>query len=280
MAEHDEHLEAFELSLYGGAVERRYRRLRPEVDQLPWGSIECSRYPAAVVEGARRTWTEAAFQEHRTGAACATTLKALIGARAPLDLVAFASRFPLDEMVHVELCARLVAELGGAVTIMHDPRNLIVEPDRDAPALMQAAELIVCNFCVGEALSIPVLRGSWHASKHPLIRGVLARIVKDEAAHGQLGWLFLDWADERLTEPQRRRLAEVARETIAAVVLRWEQLLPRAPTPLDTDTLGWMETTSYLSLARRSLASHVLAPLRERGIDPCIDVFGHDVVAP
>jgi len=268
MAERDEHLETFELSLYGGAVERRYRRLRPEVDELPWGSIDRSRYPSAVVEGARRTWTEAAFQEHRTGAACAATLKALIAARAPLDLVAFASRFPLDEMVHVELCARLVAELGGAVTLMHDPRELVTEPAREAPALMQAAELIVRNFCVGEALSIPVLRGSWHASKHPLIRGVLARIVKDEAAHGQLGWLFLDWADERFTDRQRQRLAEVARETIVAVVKRWEQITPTAPTPLDADTLGWMESTRYLALARRSLATHVLAPLRERGIDP------------
>jgi predicted enzyme related to lactoylglutathione lyase len=27
------------------------------------------------------------------------------------------SRFPLDEMVHVELCARLVGELGGAVIV-------------------------------------------------------------------------------------------------------------------------------------------------------------------
>ena len=274
-----EHLEAFELSLYGGAVERRYRRLRPEVDELPWGSIDCAKYAPDVVEGARRTWTEAAFQEHRTAAACAATLKALIAARAPLDLVAFASRFPLDEMVHVELCARLVGEMGGAVRLMHDPRNLILEPDRAEPALMQAAELIVRNFCVGEALSIPVLRGSWHASKHPLIRGVLARIVKDEAAHGQLGWLFLDWAEERLSQSDRTRLAEVARETIVAVVERWQLIKPAAPSPLDADTLGWMESTSYLELARRSLASHVLGPLRERGIDPGVDVFGRAVAA-
>ena len=274
-----EHVEAFELSLYGGAVERRYRRLRPEVDELPWGSIDCSKYPSEVVQAAQRTWTEAAFQEHRTGAACAATLKALIAARAPIDLVAFASRFPLDEMVHVELCARLVAELGGAVTVMYDPRTLIIEPDRDAPALMQAAELMVRNFCVGEALSIPVLRGSWHASKHPLIRAVLARIVKDEAAHGQLGWLFFDWAEARLTPSDRERLGTVARQTIIAVTERWATITPSAPSALDADTLGWMESTSYLALARRSLASHVLAPLRERGIDAGVDVYGRPCAA-
>ncbi len=264
----EERLEAFELSLYGGAVERRYRRLRPEVESLPWGTIHPERYPPEVVEAARRAWTEAAFQEHRTGAACAATLKTLIACRAPLDLVAMASRFPLDEMVHVELCARLVGELGGAIALMHDPRSMIVEPPRDMPMLLQAAELIVRNFCVGEALSIPVLRGSWHASRHPLIREVLCRIVKDEAAHGQLGWFFLDWAEDQLGDAERKHLAAIAAQTIGAVTERWKSVTPRPNSPLDADALGWMESQSYLELARRSLETHVLEPLVERSIHP------------
>lgn len=264
-------LEAFELSLYGGAVERRYRRLRPEIEDLPWGTLNPAHYAPNVVAAARRVWTEAAFQEHRTGAACAATLKALIATRAPLDLIAMATRFPLDEMVHVEMCARLVGELGGAISIMHDPRLIIAEPERDESALMQAAELVVRNFCVGEALSIPVLRGSWHAAKHPLIHGVLGRIVKDEAAHGQLGWLFLDWAQDRLTEAQRQRLGQVAHETIDTIVERWNTL-PQNQGHSDADALGWMESESYLELARRSMTSHVLEPLRERGIDPGVVV--------
>ncbi len=264
----EEKLEEFELSLFGGAVERRYRRLRPEVEKLPWGTLQPSKYAPEVVEAARRTWTEAAFQEHRTGAACAATLKALIITRAPLDLIAMASRFPLDEMVHVELCARLVGELGGAVKLMHDPRTMVVEPAREEQALMQAAELVVRNFCVGEALSIPVLRGSWHAAKHPLIHAVLGLIVKDEAAHGQLGWLFLDWAEEQFDSAQRARLARVARQTIDAVVQRWKTISPKKGNMLDAEALGWMESQSYLELAQRSLQTHVLEPLRERGIDP------------
>ncbi|MBK7862542.1 MAG: hypothetical protein IPJ65_28825 [Archangiaceae bacterium] len=264
----EERLEAFELSLYGGAVERRYRRLRPEVDALPWGTLRADPHPPEVVEAARRAWTEAAFQEHRTGAACAATLKALICARAPLDLVAMASRFPLDEMVHVELCARLVGELGGGIQLMHDPRNIIAEPARELPMLLQAAELIVRNFCVGEALSIPVLRGSWHAAKHPLIAQVLCRIVKDEAAHGQLGWFFLDWADELLGDAERKHLAAIAAQTIDAVRERWKTIVPRPNSPLDADALGWMESESYLALARRSMETHVIEPLVERGIDP------------
>ncbi len=261
-------VEAFELSLYGGAVERRYRKLRPEVDRLSWGTLKPERYPASIVEAARRTWTEAAFQEHRTGLACASTLRALIAARAPLDLVAMATRFPLDEMVHVELCARLVGELGGAIRLLHDPLHIIVEPDADAAPLRQAAELVVRNFCVGEAVSIPLLRGSWRAARHPLIRQVLGLIVKDEAAHGQFGWMFLDWASDRLDGPALQHLAAVARETILAVLDRWKILADRPSAVVDADALGWMESSSYLDLAHRSLRTHVVAPLVERGIDP------------
>lgn len=266
--EGDTGLEPFELCLLGGAVERRYRTLRPEVEALPWGTLRPDDHPPEVVASARRVWTEAAFQEHRTAAACALTLKALVCARAPLDLIAFASRFPLDEMVHVELCARLAMQLGGAVRLLHDPRHLLREPDPSLPALLQAAELVVHNFCVGEAVSIPVLHGSWHAARHPLIRSVLGRIVKDEAAHGQLGWLFLDWAEPMLDEDARGHLSRVARETIQVTVERWASIVPRPESPLDAEAIGWMESSSYLELAHRSLHTHVLAPLRARGLDP------------
>ena len=127
---------------------------------------------------------------------------------------------------------------------------------------------MVRNFCVGEALSIPVLRGSWHAARHPLVRAVLGRIVKDEAAHGQLGWLFLDWAEPSLNEQARAHLSRVARETIQATEERWKLIAPRPESSPDTHALGWMESASYLELAHRSLLTHVLAPLRARGIDP------------
>ena len=118
----------FELSLLGGAAERRYRRLRPEVEAMPWGTLRdgLAARPPEQILAARQVWTRAAFQEHRTGAACAKTLEALIAARAPLDLIAVATRFPLDEMAHVELCARLCAELGGGIPLLHDPLRLVL----------------------------------------------------------------------------------------------------------------------------------------------------------
>ena len=257
----------FELELFGGSVERRYRKLRPEVEAMPWGSFDVSTQPPHLVIAARRSWTSAAFQEHRTGAACAATLRALIEARAPLDLIAMAARFPVDEIVHVELCARLAMELGGGTEIIHDPNDLLRDPDPSLPALLRAADFVVRFFCVGETLSIPLLHGTWRATTHPLPRAVLARIVKDEAAHGIFGWMFLDWAQALLSGADREHLRTIANDAIQQIYRLWADIRAR-PRGLASEvhSLGWMETDAYLALAERSLQNKVIAPLRSRGI--------------
>lgn len=260
-------VERFELELYGEGVERRYRKMRPEVEAMPWGTLRPDEYPEAVVLAARRTWTGAAFQEYRTGIACAATLRALLEARAPLDLIAMATRFPLDELVHVELCSRLAMELGGGTEILHDPNHITHDPPPDLHPLLRAADLVVYNFCVGEALSIPILRGSWHAVKHPLIKAVLGRIVRDEAAHGAFGWAFLDWAVPLLEKKDLEYLGRVAEASIKTVHALWDDLRKRKPIEAkDEHALGWMQSEAYLSLAARSMEEKVLKPLRDRDI--------------
>jgi hypothetical protein len=256
----------FELSMLGGALERRYRRMRPEVEAMPWGTLDPSRYSPEMVLEARRSWTLAAFQEHRTGAACAATLEALIAARAPLDLVAVATRFPLDELAHVEMCARLATELGGGTRLFHEPEVLVPKPAQTLSPLVYAAELVVRVFCVGEAISIPLLRGTAQASTHPLVRAVLERIVKDEAAHGRFGWLFLDWALEMCDDDAQAHLAAAASDEMGKLVRNWDAIKP-GKAPLDeVHALGWMESQAYIDLARKSLETEVRAPLRARGL--------------
>jgi hypothetical protein len=265
--------ELFELELYGGGMERRYRRMRPEVEAMPWGTLDLSGISEEQLVSGRRAWTGAAFQEHRTAIACAATLRALIECRAPVDLIGVASRFPLDEMVHVELCARMAMELGGGTEIVHDPDAMVLDADPSTPPLLRAAELAVRFFCVGEALSIPLLRGTWKAAKHPLPRAVLGRIVRDEASHGTFGFAFLDWADDKLTDADRAHLSRHARMATDAIEAQWADIRKRhRERPPRTDTAGealaWMESSAYLALAKRSMDDKVLAPLRERGIDP------------
>lgn len=268
--------EIFELELAGGRSLQRYRAMRPEVEEMPWGTLapEVASLPPELVADAQRAWTGAAFQEFRTAAACSSTLTALLQARAPVDLIAFASRFPLDEMVHVELCSRVAAELGGAISISYDPEDLVTPLGEGEGPLMRAAHQVVAYFCVGEALSIPLLHGTWKAAKFPLTSAVLERIVRDEADHGQFGWAFLDWATPHLTDSDRAALALTASRAIEGVRRNWAAIRAeldvgaRSDDPRHTSDLGWMRSEDYLSLAERSLVRSVLAPLQERGITP------------
>jgi hypothetical protein len=259
-------LELFELEMLGGPTEGRYRKLRPEVEALPWGTLDPREHGEKDLADARGHWTLAAFQEQRTAAACAETVRALLACRAPLDLVAVASRFPLDEVVHVEMCARVAEELGGGTPIKYDPRRLAPAPDRDDPPILQAAEMIVAAYCVGEAFSVPVLRGTWHAARHPLLKGVLGIIVKDEAAHGTFGWTFLDWAGDALA-PYRHHLAKIARLAIDEFTANHEEIARMHDDGAGAE-LGWMEPTPYLALGRRAMKERVILPLQQRGIDP------------
>jgi hypothetical protein len=261
--------EVFELELCGAEIERRYRTLRPEVEEMPWGTLDPASFEPELLLAARRSWTGAAFQEYRTGAACAATLRALIEARAPLDLIAVASRFPLDEMVHVELCSRVAMELGGAIELVYETEHLVAPIATTDNLLLNAAHLVVSYFCVGEALSIPLLHGTSKSARHPLTKAVLQRIVKDEADHGTFGWAFLDWASPHLSRKDLDALAVTARQAIAEIHVLWDDIRkrPSAP-PQQIHDLGWLATDEYLALAHRAMDKQVLAPLRARDIHP------------
>jgi hypothetical protein len=261
--------ELFELELFGGGIEQRYRKMRPEVEAMPWGTLDVSGIPEPALVLARKQWTGAAFQEHRTGIACAATARALFECRAPLDLIALASRFVLDELVHVELCARMAMELGGGTEIVHDPNVLIVDPDPGLSPLLRAADIVVRSFCVGEALSIPLLRGTWKAARHALPRAVLGRIVRDEAAHGTFGFSFLDWALPNFSADDRAFVARSADRAIQAVHSQWKSIRESRTGTYDEsvgDALAWMQSDAYLALAARSMELRVRRPLLARGI--------------
>jgi hypothetical protein len=146
---------------------------------------------------------------------------------------------------------------------------MIIDPDPGLPPLLRAADMIARFFCVGEAVSIPLLRATWHAARHPLPRAVLGRIVKDEAAHGVFGFMFLDWALDEMTEADRKHVAAAADRAIIAVRALWRDLERNRRPDYDEslgDALGWLHSDAYLELAARSLESQVRKPLLERGI--------------
>jgi hypothetical protein len=246
----------FELEWMGGAAETLFRRVR-RMDELPWDTLDPKQFPDELVERARLSWTDGALGEYASAASFAALLRDLCEARAPVDLIGMAGAFVADEMLHTELNARMAMTLGGAAPYLVDFDKLVAQADESAPPLRRAVERAVRLCCVGEALSVPLLAGSRRAAGHPLTRGVLDRIVKDEPPHAALGWLVLQWAADRLDGPERARLVDVALDAVASYAPDWHQA-EKATVPFrpeDVAALGWMDPVGWRREARRAVRS-------------------------
>lgn len=253
----------FALDWLGGWSERRLRRRRPGIDDLPWGTLDLAALAPDDVVEARRVWTNGAFTEYASAAAFANLTTALLECGAPVDLTAVAADVVVDELDHVELVARLVGELGGAVPYHYDVARISQVTDPAATPLMRALELAVTVSCVGENLSVPALTRSRALATTPLIAAVLDRLLADEGPHAELGWRILAWAGPRLTAAERARLGVIAVGAIASFAPLWQA--PACPACQAPD-LGVTPPEDHGALLRRAVRERVLARLARAAI--------------
>jgi hypothetical protein len=248
--------DAFSLAMIGGPWGRRLAHRRAWIDELPWRES----LPQDAT-GARVVWTRTAFSEYASAAAFAQVSAALLAAGAPIDLVAAAGDFIVDEIVHTEAAARVAAALGGAVALDVDLTRLVRPPTPAAAGdpMLWAAELVVRTCCVGESLTMPMLKIARDVAGSALIEAALGAIIGDEASHAQLGWWFLDWAEPRLDDAARAHLGEVASAALAAFA-------PILGGGCSDSGLGALACDRYDAGFAAALARAVLDPLAARGI--------------
>lgn len=241
-----------------GPFRKRAQRRRAPFDALDWAApIDASDEAMAA---ARTVWTQSAFSEYASAGAFAEIAAALLAAGAPLDFVAAAGEFVLEETVHCEVSARLAMRFGGAVPLEVDLQKLVRPPRSDAP-VMRAAELLVRTSCVGEALTLPVLKASARVSSSPLVSGALRLIAADESAHAELGPWYLDWAADRLSDADRASLGAIAGAAIRAYVPLFDAVCVK-----DADALGVPACSAFDAAFLSALDKRVVAPLAARGI--------------
>jgi len=264
----------FDLEISRGFGRKLWERKHDfDVDAIPWSTLDPNAYPAELVARARVGWTENAYNEYCTAAALGNLVTALLETRAPVDMVGLAAAFAAEEMLHVELCARVAMCLGGGAGFEIDFSDLYPAPPRRASPLMRAAELMVRLCCVGEAMSFPLLSGALKSATHPVTRGVLEQIVRDEAHHGRLGYDFLVWAKPQLTARDRARLGKVAEESLRTFLPIWRNSTSTAKDGVTDEgflvahvrELGWMEASAYRELAE-TVIDDVIARLAEHDI--------------
>ncbi len=210
--------ELFELDILGGAVERQFRARRPHAEKMPWKTLDTSGFSQSEIVAARRGWMDLAVQEYGAAASQANVLRLLVRARVPIDVSAMITSFPLDELVHTELCGRMAEELGGATPVVYRTAQIFPypAPEQGSP-LLQAARAVAWEFCVGETLSHGLLTFHRRNVRAPLLKAVWGRLAKDEAAHARFGWLFMEWARPRLTTAERKQVKTTIDQAISHV---------------------------------------------------------------
>jgi len=268
MASDSPELDLFELTLHGGPPERRYRNLRPDSEAtLPWGTLDKSGFSEPEIAAARLGWTEASLQEYVSAGAQAQMVRELVRARVPLDLSAVASRFSLDELAHAELCARVAAELGGAVAVAYREAELFRETERAENSELTAARLVIWG-CGSECVAHALLRALWQECRDPLLRAVRGRLAKDEAGHASFLWVFLGWLLPGL-EPKE---LDTLRRHAGRLVLQLRQNLER--TRVLPDELfcalappGGLGKAGYLSRIELEIAA-LAGRLQANGLEP------------
>jgi hypothetical protein len=261
----------FEVEWLGGAAEHYFRKMRPSVSELPWGTLDTTKFAPRAVELARTAWTEVAINEYRAVASFGEVVRALADARAPLDLIAMASDFVGDECSHVEMASRLAMELGGAVERLVDVEYFTPRP-RGLTALQRANELVLRISCVEEAFTGGTASVSLRTTTHPLPLAVYETILRDEAHHRRLGGLYFEWALPRLDEAELSRLGRVLLRTLEDIQFFWkpDERVKRARLPAseadDLRALGWLEPVSFAEIAREVVVRDILDPLATIGI--------------
>jgi hypothetical protein len=261
--------ELFEVEWMGGAAEHHFRKARPRVEELPWGSLDPSKFSPVAVEQARASWTEVAINEYRAVASFTEVLRALVDVRAPLDLLGMTSDFLADECSHVELASRVAMELGGGAPRTVDMDRFAMRP-RGLTALQRANELVLRVACVAESFSGGTASISLETTTHPLVRAVYESILRDEARHRRLGGLYFEWALSRIDDAELMRLGSVLLVALKGLAPFWRPSAAaraRSETaPDDLQALGWLGAGRFAPVAREVVVRDILDPLASIGI--------------
>jgi hypothetical protein len=262
--------EPFEIEWCGGVAEKHYRRLRPEVADLPWGTLAKEHYPLELVERARIWWTVSAVAEYRAAVAFGALLRSMLEAKVPLDLVGMGSEFVADEVSHVEIASRIAMELGGGAPLDLDTTALLPPLSSDTDPLQRVNEQVLCVSCIHETFSGAMVAHTMRVATQPLLRGAEMLIARDEARHIRLGSLYFEWASERMTDDERLRLARIATVTLDQLSANWKNAVAAANAGFDAEDLhglGRLDADAFGQHARKCVRDEIVPNLARFGIE-------------
>lgn len=159
----------------------------------------------------RSAWEQMTLNEYRSQVGFTDLLHAMTRLGLSRDSLQTMERLTRDEVVHVELCRRMVVGLGGSDIIPGEPQW--VGLDESLPSMVERViEMVTTSLCIGESLSCALLGAAAKAAKDPVAKAVLTRMTADESIHGQSGFHYLAVLLPVLTKRRKKWLETRASE--------------------------------------------------------------------
>ncbi|MFI5306285.1 MAG: ferritin-like domain-containing protein [Polyangiales bacterium] len=131
--------------------------------------------------------------------------------RAPRPLVRAARRAAQDERHHTRIVGALARRFGAR----YDAPSVALTGARPLETLVSENAV---EGCVRETFGALVATFQATRSSDPAVRGVMARIARDETRHAALAWRIARWAEPRLDRSTRARTAAARSQAIAELV--------------------------------------------------------------
>jgi hypothetical protein len=161
-----------------------------EVDAFDWASLASAAHDPKHRERGRRSFVLRALDEQRSLLAFTELLGELCEAGAPIDVIGSLSRVVRDEALHVDLCDRVVKALGGWDEKAPEPQW--VKSDKRQPLGRRILATVIGSLCVGETISVHMIKGVREHASDPVVNAVLTKILADESFHSRFGWWWLE----------------------------------------------------------------------------------------
>lgn len=196
-------LRTLSLAMSSPALEREYRRINDALQRTPGElpAFDPARWSASALTSARSAWIERMSAEHRSFPVFSALASQLSEAGATFEAEAVMLRMATDEIRHAELCGVVVSALGD------EPACAAV---REVPPLARhagcspeerALRNVIFGSCLSEVVNCARFVALLDATEDPYLRDVTRQLLADEAAHGQLGYHYLEawrpWLDAR-----------------------------------------------------------------------------------
>lgn len=250
----------------GGKIHRGYADIKAALSTpFELGSLGLEHRAVEDVVVARHFWAERMKAEHRSVAVFGQLAVQLIEANAPLDMVTVVFRMAQDELIHTEVCGRVLEALGAEAAI---ERDVSVEPmarHEGISPLSRALRNTLYTTCLSEMVAVARLADSLERSG-PEVRPAIRAILADEVMHGQFGFLVLDALQDRLDDDDETRADLEAYLPLAFGVLERELVRgTREPTP-GAVALGVIESGRAREVFYEVIAEAIVPGLEARGL--------------